>query len=95
MSIQKITYKKINIFEEQTPDKYIGIAEDVAKWLKRYEVKKAKGKSWKISSGEGSSDGDELAGKLTDRTIYSGAAGIGYFYIQLYEVTGKKEYLEG
>lgn len=94
MSTQKITYKKINIFEEQTPDKYIGIAEDVEKWLKRYEVKKSKGKSWKISSGEGSSDGDELAGKLTDRTIYSGAAGIGYFYIQLYEATGKKEYLE-
>ena len=86
--------KLINPFGEIDNDTYLETAEAVAKWIDRFSVKKEKGKSWKISSGEGSSEGDELAGKLSDRTIYSGAAGIGYFYIQLYEITGKNEYLK-
>lgn len=86
--------KLINPFGEIDNDTYLETAEAVAKWIDRFSVKKEKGKSWKISSGEGSSEGDELAGRLSDRTIYSGAAGIGYFYIQLYEITGKNEYLK-
>lgn len=86
--------KLISPFDEIDNNTYLETAEAVAKWIDRFSVKKDKGKSWKISSGEGSSEGDELAGKLSDRTIYSGAAGIGFFYIQLYEATGKKEYLE-
>lgn len=82
------------VFEKVTNETYLETAIGVAKWLKRFEVKKAVGKSWAISSGEGSSEGDGLAAKLSDRTLYSGAAGVGYFYVQLYEITNNREYLD-
>lgn len=31
---------------------------------------------------------------MTDTSLYGGAAGIGYFYLQLYELTGAEKYLE-
>lgn len=82
------------LFRKNTAEDYLCCAIDVAKWLKNYEVPKAVGKSWKIRSGAGSSEGDDLANKMTDRSIYSGAAGIGFFYIQLYEATGEQQYLD-
>lgn len=85
--------KKISIYKQNSPEDYLNVAIDVAKWLKKYEVPKKVGKSWKISSGAGSKEGDDLANKMTDRSIYSGAAGVGYFFLQLYEATGTEEYL--
>ena len=85
---------KTKIFQELSSNAYVEAAEAAAKWISRFEVKKEKGKSWELSSGEGYSEGDSLAEKLTDRTLYSGAAGIGYFFVQLYEATGKDEYLQ-
>lgn len=92
--MSKIEYPKIRLFKQSSVDGYLEASLGVSEWIKRYEVEKESGKSWKLSSGEGSSDGDQLAAKLNDRTIYSGAAGIGYFYVQLFEVTGKDEYLQ-
>lgn len=83
----------ISIYKKNSAEDYLNTAGDVAKWIKQYEVKKAVGKSWKISSGAGSNDGDVLANQMTDRSVYSGAAGVGFFYLQLYEVTGNEEYL--
>lgn len=83
---------KISIFRENNSESYLNTAIDVAKWLDQNVVEKEYGKAWKISSGAGQSGGDNLAEKMTDRSIYSGAAGVGYFYIQLYEATGNKEY---
>lgn len=68
--------KRISIYKENTADDYLNTALDVAKWIKKYEVTKTVGKSWKISSGAGSNEGDDLANKMTDRSIYSGAAGV-------------------
>ncbi len=87
-------HKLVSIYKQNTPEDYLKVAIDVAKWLQAYEVKKSIGKSWKISSGAGQGDGDELAQKMTDRSIYSGAAGVGYFYLQLFEATGEKKYFE-
>lgn len=84
----------IKLFKESDSSDYLESALEVSKWIKEFEVNKKVGKSWKLSSGEGSSEGDELAAKLNDRTIYSGAAGIGYFFVQLYEITNNKEYLD-
>lgn len=86
--------KRISIYKENTADDYLNTALDVAKWIKKYEVTKTIGKSWKISSGAGSNEGDDLANKMTDRSIYSGAAGVGYFYLQLFEATDDKQYLD-
>ncbi len=95
----KLIYPKLKkednkLFQEINNNTYVEIAEGVEKWIRRFEKEREKGKSWPLSSGEGSSEGDVVAAKLTDRTLYSGAAGIGYFYVQLYEVTGKEEYLK-
>lgn len=84
----------ISIFKQTSADSYLESVLEVTKWIKQFEVQKEKGKSWKLSSGEGSSEGDALAAKLNDRTIYSGAAGIGYYFIQLFEITGDKSYLD-
>lgn len=94
MKEEKSTFPLINIYKRNTADDYLKTAIDVAKWLKKNEVKKKVGKSWNISSGAGSKEGDDLANKMTDRSIYSGAAGIGYFFIQLYEATNDKSYLD-
>lgn len=83
----------IRPFKRNTEEDYLDSVFDITKWINSFSVKKSKGKAWKLSSGEGSSEGDQLAVKLNDRTIYSGAAGIGYFYVQLYEITGDKKYL--
>ena len=82
------------LFKKNSAEDYLKTAQNVAAWLKKYEVKKLVGKSWEIRSGAGSDEGDDLASKMTDRSIYSGAAGIGFFYIQLYEATDDKQYLD-
>lgn len=82
------------LFKKNSAEDYLKTAQNVAAWLKKYEVKKLAGKSWEIRSGAGSDEGDDLASKMTDRSIYSGAAGIGFFYIQLYEATDDKQYLD-
>ena len=82
------------LFKKNSAEDYLKTAQNVAAWLKKYEVKKPVGKSWEIRSGAGSDEGDDLASKMTDRSIYSGAAGIGLFYIQLYEATDDKQYLD-
>ena len=84
----------ISIYKKNSAEDYLNSAIEVAKWIKQYEVKKPVGKSWKISSGAGTNDGDALANQMTDRSIYSGAAGVGFFFLQLYEVTGNKEYFD-
>ena len=84
----------ISIYKKNSAEDYLNTAIDVAKWIKQYEVEKPVGKSWKISSGAGTNDGDALANQMTDRSIYSGAAGVGFFFLQLYEVTGNKEYFD-
>ncbi len=89
----KLKREDIKLFQKINNQTYVEVAEEVEKWIRNYEFNKGKGKSWPLSSGEGSSEGDVVAATLTDRTLYSGAAGIGFFYVQLYEVTGKEEYL--
>jgi len=84
----------IQIFKKNEKEDYLAAALEVEKWLRAYEVKKKYGKAWAISSGAGSAKGDQLANTMTDRSIYSGAAGVGFFYIQLYKITGEEKYLE-
>ena len=84
----------ISIYKKNSAEDYLKAAIDTAKWIKQYEVEKPVGKSWKISSGAGSNAGDNLANSMTDRSIYSGAAGVGFFFLQLYEVTGNEEYFQ-
>ena len=85
---------KISVYRKNTASDYLETAIDVARWIKKYEVIKGAYKCWEISSGAGSKEGDDLAQKMTDRSIYSGAAGVGLFFIQLYEATENEKYLD-
>jgi lantibiotic modifying enzyme len=88
--------RKIKLFTPCKPENYLEAAIEAARWIRGFEVKKEKGHSWKMSGGEGQSVGDPLAESLScnDRNLYSGAAGIGYFFVQLYEATRDRSYLE-
>lgn len=61
---------------------------------KKYEITDERGKRWKISGTEGKDPDAVESSFLTDTSLYGGAAGIGYFYLQLYELTGAEKYLE-
>ena len=51
------------LFKKNSAEDYLKTAQNVAAWLKKYEVKKTVGKSWEIRSGAGSDEGDDLASK--------------------------------
>ena len=68
------------------------IAEQAAKWIKTTELPAPGGKVW-----EQSPDSDEDFSDypmLTPTALYGGSAGIGLFYLRLYQATGKEAYLE-
>ena len=85
---------KISVYKKNTASNYLDAAVDVARWLKKQEVNEGGYKHWKISSGDGSQNQDELLRTMNDRSIYSGAAGVGFFFIQLYEATDDRSYLD-
>jgi lantibiotic modifying enzyme len=86
---------QIELWKPNTPESYLAAALETAKWIRSFAVTKETGKSWKMSSGEGSAENDPLAAIIheNDRNLYSGAAGIGYFFVQLYEITEDPSYL--
>ena len=84
----------INVFRKSKLNDYLESAEKTAGWIKKYEIADEKGKHWKISGTEGKDPDAVESSFLTDTSLYGGAAGIGYFYLQLYELTGAEKYLE-
>lgn len=64
-------------------EEYVEIAEGVHKYLESVRVDDKDGIYWTVS---GDTDGNV--------TIYTGSAGVTYFYAELYKLTGNKEYLE-
>ena len=83
-----------DIFNPTSAEDYLNGAIETAKWIKNHEINDGKGRHWPVSIKQAEADGDVIKTYLNDRTLYSGAAGIGFFFIQLYEVTGNSEYLE-
>ena len=80
------------LFKPYKTEDYIRIAEESAKWIKSTEKETEKGKIW-----EQSPDSDEDFSDypmLTEKALYGGSAGIGLFYLRLYQVTESEEYLE-
>lgn len=84
----------INVFRKSELNDYLESAEKTAGWIKKYEITDERGKRWKISGTEGKDPDAVESSFLTDTSLYGGAAGIGYFYLQLYELTGAEKYLE-
>ncbi len=85
--------KEIEVFRKTEIEDYLHAAEDTAAWIKRQEVRDKRGKRWKISGTEGKILDATESSFLTDTSLYGGASGVGYFFLQLYEITGKADYL--
>lgn len=80
------------LFKKYDSNDYIEIAEQTARWIKTTEVVTEKGKYWKQVPT--SKDDFSNYALLTEKALYGGSAGIGLFYIRLYQATGKAEYLQ-
>ena len=58
------------LFKKNSAEDYLKTAQNVAAWLKKYEVKKPVGKSWEIRSGAGSDeDVQHIRAKNKERKI--------------------------
>lgn len=79
------------LFKHYQIDDYIEIAEETAGWLKSVERKTEHGKRW-IQSPDSTEDFSDYP-MLTEKALYGGSAGIGLFYLRLYQATKKEEYL--
>ena len=79
------------LFKKYNANDYIEIAEQTARWVKTTEKKTKYGKRW-IQSPDSTEDFSDYP-MLTEKALYGGSAGIGLFYLRLYQATGKEEYL--
>ena len=85
---------KIELFKPVKPEEYLEAAKKVAEYIRHYEVVTPEGKHWKIGTVPGRGLDEVESTYLNERNLYSGAAGIGLFLIQLYDITGDKSYLD-
>ena len=80
------------LFKQYGTEDYVRIAEEAARWIKTNERKTPHGKRW-IQSPDSKEDFSDYP-MLTEKSIYGGSAGIGLFYLRLYQVTKKDEDLQ-
>lgn len=85
--VQNIALKTAKSTED-----YLESVLQIVKYLKNNEVVTPQGKYWKVSP----EPGNEYAGDLmiTPKGLYAGSAGIGQFFLQLFEVTKDEQYLQ-
>ncbi|MGL6198234.1 MAG: lanthionine synthetase LanC family protein [Lachnospiraceae bacterium] len=84
--IQKLPYK------QNTDKEYLEAVFQIVKYLRNNEVVSEQGKYWKPSPEPGNDyEGDLM---ITPKSIYAGSAGIGQFFLQLYDVTKDDQYLQ-
>ncbi len=87
-------YPLIQVFKQTDADDYLQAAIETAAWIKQHEVVTDSGKHWAVSGTAGKVQDSAENSFLSDRSLYSGAAGIGFFFIQLYEATGDAQWLD-
>ncbi|MDD6293521.1 MAG: hypothetical protein PUA71_06810 [Eubacteriales bacterium] len=81
------------VFRTLTDEDYLNSAIETANWLKTLEIKTEHGKIWKnFPDGQNGFGRDIMLFGPTN--IYSGSAGIGIFFLRLYEATKDEKYLE-
>jgi len=80
------------LFNEYSTEDYLQFAEQTANWIKTNEKKGKFGKLW-TQSPDSTENFDDYP-MLTPKAIYGGSAGVGFFYLRLYQVTKNPEYLE-
>lgn len=80
------------LFKEYTPDDYVTFAEQTASWIKTTKKLGTFGSRWN-QSPDSKEDFTDYP-MLTPKSLYGGSAGVGLFYLRLYQATKKEEYLE-
>ena len=70
--------------EPESPEEYLETAEKIHGFLERHKVETPDGVYWKETPDQ----------KEIDFSYTHGSAGIAYFYLELYKVTGKEIYKE-
>ena len=85
---KKIPY----LFKTYETEHYLKTAGETAEWINEQEVTKAEGIIWKtFPDGQPGLTGSSI---LSDTSFYAGSAGIGFFFLRLYQVTQDKKWLE-
>lgn len=85
---------KINplIFKRNTAEDYLQAAIDTAEWIDTLAIKTEHGRIWKaLPDGQDGYGADVPL--FTSKSMYDGSAGIGIFFIRLYEATGDSRWL--
>ena len=80
------------LFKDYKAEDYINFAEETARWIKTTGQKGKFGRFW-TQSPDSTEDFSDYP-MLTPKSLYGGSAGIGLFYLRLYQATKKTEYLE-
>lgn len=80
------------LFKEYSSSDYVSFAEETASWIKTSRQTKKYGASW-IQSPDSKEDFSDYP-MLTEKSLYGGSAGVGLFYLRLYQATKKAEYLK-
>lgn len=80
------------LFNDYSTEDYVKFAEQTANWIKTTGKAGRFGKLWNQSPD--SRENYDNYPMLTPKSLYGGSAGVGLFYLRLYQVTKKDEYLE-
>ena len=80
------------LFNDYSTEDYVKFAEQTANWIKTTGKAGRFGKLWN-QSPDSKENYDDYP-MLTPKSLYGGSAGVGLFYLRLYQVTKKDEYLE-
>lgn len=90
MSNQKILP---GVFQENTPKTYLNAAVETAAWLRELEIDFPDGKAWSRTP-EVADEEIETETLFTEKCLYGGSAGIGIYFLRLYDATGEEKYLK-
>src|SRR5574344_1547513 len=80
------------VFKSYTDKDYLNCAIETANWLKTLEIKTKNGKIWKNFPDDQNGFGRDIM-LFGPTNIYSGSAGIGIFFLRLYQATKDEKYL--
>ena len=80
------------LFKEPTASDFVEYAQQTASWIKTTGQISKFGKTWNQSPDSKENFTDYPM--LTPKSLYGGSAGVGLFYLRLYQATKNEEYLE-
>ena len=80
------------LFKEPTASDFVEYAQQTASWIKTTGQISKFGKTWN-QSPDSKEDFTDYP-MLTPKSLYGGSAGVGLFYLRLYQATKNEEYLE-